>query len=184
MKKPLTSFAVGFAIYFFLLAIFAFAFFKKFNAPQVSLEIDAALIGEIAQHEKSKSKLEKTPELQKISNQKNAKEKSAEEKLEPDEAKADKEKESDSKKNTAQKIPPIFQPLPQIPEELRAEAFRTKAVARFYIDAAGNVTLVELVVPSNNPKLNQLLLKSLRKWKFESSRTGITQDITVTFKVE
>ena len=184
MKKPFTSFAVGLAIYFLLLAIFAFAFFKKFAAPQVSLEIDAALIGEVAQHEKSKSKMEQEKDLQKISDQKNADKKSQEEKLEPNEAKSDKEEEGESKKITAQKLPPVFQPLPEIPDELRFEAFHSKAVARFYIDAAGNVVRVELIKPCNNPKLNQLLLKSLKRWKFASSRTGVTQDIAVTFKVE
>lgn len=184
MKKPLTSFAVGLVIYFLFLVIFAFTFSKKFNAPQVSLEIDAALIGEVAQHEKSKSKLEQEQDLQKISDQKNSAEKSQEEKLEPDEAKLDKEEEGESKKVTAQKIPIIFQPLPEIPDELRFEAFHSKAIARFYVDAAGSVMRVELIRPCNNPKLNQLLLKSLQKWKFDSSRNGVVQDIVVTFKVE
>ncbi len=184
MKNPLTSFAVGFAVYFLLLAVFAFAFFKKFDAPQVSLEIDAALIGEVAHHEKSKSKLEKERDLQEISNQKNVDKKSQEEKLEPSNSKADKEEEGEEKKVFAQKVPPIFQPLPEIPDELRFEAFNSKAVARFYVDASGNVVRVELIKPCHDPKLNQLLLKSLQKWRFYSSRTGIVQDIVVTFKVE
>ena len=184
MKKPFTSLAVGFVIYFLLLAIFAFVFFKKFSAPQVALEIDAAMIGNEAAHEKSKSKLEKEAELQKIPSKENIKEKSQEEKLEPHDAKSHQEEEGEFQKITTKKIPPIFQPLPEIPEELRFEAFQSKAVARFYVDKAGNVVRVELVKPCNNPKLNQLLLKSLKKWKFEATRTGFVQEITVTFLVE
>ena len=84
------------------------------------------------------------------------------------------------------KLSPIFHPLPQIPDELRLEAFNSKALARFYISAAGEVVKVELLKPCANPRLNSLLLKSLKKWKFPASNNGkdLQQDIEVEFKVE
>ena len=182
MQRPFLSFAVGFLIYFLLLGFFAFLFFKKLQMPQVALEVDAELVSDISAHEKSKSREEKS-DLEKISSEKNAQQKSSEEKLEPHKANANKE-ESEVQKNSAKKIPPLFQPLPEIPQELRYEAFNSKAVARFHVDAAGNVVGVDLIKPTSNPKLNQLLLKSLRKWKFAASRSGITQDIAVNFTVE
>jgi len=182
MQRPFLSFAVGFLVYFLLLGFFAFVFFKKLQMPQVTLEVDADLVCDVSAHEKSKSREEKS-DLEKISSEKNAQKKSSEEKLEPNKANAENE-ENEAQKNSAKKIPPLFQPLPEIPQELRYEAFNSKAVARFYVDAAGNVARVELITPTSNPKLNQLLLKSLRKWKFASSRIGVTQDIVVTFKVE
>lgn len=83
-----------------------------------------------------------------------------------------------------QSLEPIYQPLPAIPEELRDEAFSSLTMARFYIDSAGNVEKVELIQPSNNPKLNQLLLKSLKKWKFSASNRATSKDIKVNFEVK
>ncbi len=79
---------------------------------------------------------------------------------------------------------PIYQPLPAIPDELRSEAFNSFAIARFYINQEGSVDNVELIKPCANPKLNQLLLKSLKKWKFSSKNKSSHQDIKVTFEVK
>jgi periplasmic protein TonB len=59
----------------------------------------------------------------------------------------------------------LVQPLPAIPDELREEAMNEAATARFQIAADGSAT-VELVKPTQNPRLNRLLLNTLKNWKF------------------
>jgi protein TonB len=81
-----------------------------------------------------------------------------------------------------------FQPLPKIPDELRKEAFRTVAVARFHV-AADNSAAVELVTPSQNPRLNHILMDTLRTWRFTSATengkpVASTFTIRVHFAVE
>ena len=61
-----------------------------------------------------------------------------------------------------------YQPLPKIPDELRKEAFSTAAVARFRV-AADNSATVELITPSQNPRLNHILMDTLKTWKFISA---------------
>jgi protein TonB len=80
------------------------------------------------------------------------------------------------------------QPLPSIPDELREEAMNSTALARFHIAADGSAT-VELLQPSQNPKLNRLLLASLKTWQFQPARKQgspieSVQNIRVHFKVE
>jgi periplasmic protein TonB len=60
---------------------------------------------------------------------------------------------------------PSVQPLPVIPDDLRQDAMNEVAKARFHIAADGSVT-VELVKPTQNPRLNRLLLETLKVWKF------------------
>jgi protein TonB len=85
--------------------------------------------------------------------------------------------------NNDQKPVITYRPLPQIPDDLRQEAFKSYAIARFNINLDGLAT-VELIQPCSNPKLNYLLLKSLRKWKFTNINRATIQDIRVEFKVE
>lgn len=59
----------------------------------------------------------------------------------------------------------LVRPLPTIPDELREEAMNEAATARFTIAVDGSAT-VELVKPTQNPRLNRLLLDTLKKWKF------------------
>ena len=59
----------------------------------------------------------------------------------------------------------IAQPLPTIPDDLRQDAMNEVATARFHIAVDGSVT-VELVKPTQNPRLNRLLLGTLKFWKF------------------
>lgn len=59
----------------------------------------------------------------------------------------------------------LVQPLPVIPDDLREEAMNEAATARFSIGVDGSAT-VELVKPTQNPRLNRLLLDTLKKWKF------------------
>ncbi|HYA34126.1 MAG TPA: TonB family protein [Candidatus Binataceae bacterium] len=59
----------------------------------------------------------------------------------------------------------LYSPIPKIPDDLREDAFSAVAVAHFIVDKDGNVQ-VTLSKPTNNPALNQIILDTLRKWKF------------------
>ncbi|GEM_PF-777157 len=59
----------------------------------------------------------------------------------------------------------IYAPLPKIPDDLRAEVFHAEAVARFQIMPDGTAQVV-LVRPTPNPRLNYLLLETLKQWRF------------------
>jgi protein TonB len=59
----------------------------------------------------------------------------------------------------------LSQPLPQLPDDLREEGYQAVAVARFAIHADGTVD-VDLLKPTPNPRLNQILLATLRQWRF------------------
>jgi protein TonB len=59
----------------------------------------------------------------------------------------------------------LIRPLPVIPDELREEAMNEAATARFTIGVDGSAT-VELVKPTQNPRLNRLLLDTLKSWRF------------------
>ena len=56
----------------------------------------------------------------------------------------------------------IIRPMPQIPDDLRDEAFNSIALARFRIAVDGTAE-VELAKATPNPRLNRILLDSLRK---------------------
>jgi protein TonB len=82
----------------------------------------------------------------------------------------------------------IVRPMPQIPDELRQEAFNAIAVARFHI-AADGTAMFELVKPTPNPRLNRLLLERLKEWRFfPAMRDGkpvpSDQDVRITFEVK
>jgi len=81
----------------------------------------------------------------------------------------------------------IAQPLPALPDDLREQAYQTVATARFVIHADGSVD-VELIKPTPNPRLNQLLLEALHKWRFFPALQGgrpveSRQDVRVHFNV-
>jgi protein TonB len=59
----------------------------------------------------------------------------------------------------------VTQPLPEIPDDLREAAYHAIALARFTIHPDGSVD-VELLQPTQQPRLNQLLLASLHNWRF------------------
>ena len=59
----------------------------------------------------------------------------------------------------------ITQPLPEIPDDLREAAYHAIALARFTIHPDGSVD-VELLQPTQQPRLNQLLLTALHNWRF------------------
>ncbi|MGH8780886.1 energy transducer TonB [Paraburkholderia sp.] len=59
----------------------------------------------------------------------------------------------------------MSQPLPDLPDDLRELAYQAVAVARFTIRPDGTCS-VELIKPTANPRLNQILLDALRNWRF------------------
>ncbi|MGZ3237089.1 MAG: energy transducer TonB [Burkholderiaceae bacterium] len=81
----------------------------------------------------------------------------------------------------------IYQPLPQIPDELRDEAISAIAMARFHINPDGTAS-VELIKPTQNPRINQIILNTLKTWKFfpalqDGKPIPSTQDIKVNVNV-
>ncbi|MFM0591546.1 MULTISPECIES: TonB family protein [Paraburkholderia] len=83
---------------------------------------------------------------------------------------------------------PIAQPLPELPDDLREQAYQTVATARFTIHADGSID-VDLIKPTPNPRLNQILFEVLHKWRFlPAMQTGhpieSRQDIRVHFNVD
>ncbi|PQV54544.1 TonB family protein [Paraburkholderia sp. BL21I4N1] len=82
---------------------------------------------------------------------------------------------------------PIAQPLPELPDDLREQAYQTVATARFTIHTDGSID-VNLIKPTPNPRLNQILLEVLHKWRFfPAMQAGhpieSRQDIRVHFNV-
>jgi protein TonB len=64
-----------------------------------------------------------------------------------------------------------YAPVPEIPDELRANALEAVAVAHFRIDPWGNAQ-VSLSQPTENPRLNQILLDALKQWRFDPATRG------------
>ncbi|WP_230949743.1 energy transducer TonB [Burkholderia pseudomultivorans] len=82
----------------------------------------------------------------------------------------------------------LSQPLPALPDDLREQAYQAVAVARFFVHANGTFD-IELVKPTPNPRLNQILLETLRKWRFfpateDGHPVESRQDVRVHFNVE
>jgi protein TonB len=80
------------------------------------------------------------------------------------------------------------QPVPKIPDDLRREAYSMAVLVRFHVAADGSAT-IELLTPSQNPRLNRFLLESLNSWNFtpavkNGSPLASTIDIRVHFAVE
>ena len=70
----------------------------------------------------------------------------------------------------------IYAPVPKIPDDLREEALDTLAVAHFNVSYEGKVE-VSLVTPTPNPRLNQILLDTLKQWRFfPAMKNGIAID--------
>ena len=82
----------------------------------------------------------------------------------------------------------IIQPLPQIPEDLRTGAFISSALVRFHIAVDGSAE-VELAKPTQDPRLNRMLLDCLKKWRFMPAIKGgkpvtSTEEILVKMQVK
>jgi protein TonB len=59
----------------------------------------------------------------------------------------------------------IYAPTPVIPDDLREDVMQTEAVARFNVSFDG-ISEVTLEKPTSSPHLNQVLLKTLKQWRF------------------
>lgn len=59
----------------------------------------------------------------------------------------------------------IYAPVPKIPDELRENVFNAVAVAHFKVSYDGTVD-VTLSTPTPDPRINQILLDTLKGWKF------------------
>ncbi|MGH7923979.1 MAG: energy transducer TonB [Candidatus Binatus sp.] len=59
----------------------------------------------------------------------------------------------------------IYAPTPVIPDDLRQDVIQTEAVARFNVSFDGTAE-VTLEKPTSSPRLNQVLLDTLKQWKF------------------
>jgi len=67
----------------------------------------------------------------------------------------------------------IYDPAPEIPDELREDAMVAVAIAHFAIGYDGHVQ-VTLTQPTMNPRLNDLLLETLKQWRFApATRNGV-----------
>src|SRR5712664_1702598 len=70
----------------------------------------------------------------------------------------------------------IYAPVPKIPDDLREDALEALAVAHFIVSYEGKVE-VSLVTPTTNPRLNQILLDTLKQWRFfPAMKDGIAID--------
>jgi periplasmic protein TonB len=70
----------------------------------------------------------------------------------------------------------IYAPTPEIPDDLRDQIISTVAVAHFKVDSDGQAQ-VTLTTPTDNPRLNEILLDTLKEWKFfPAMHNGVTID--------
>jgi len=70
----------------------------------------------------------------------------------------------------------LYAPAPTIPDDLRENVFETVALAHFHVSFDG-VAKVTLTQPTSNPRLNLLLLDTLKQWRFfPAIRNGIATD--------
>ena len=167
MQNPKKSLISSIAIWSVLILLIAFPRESKLTKPQTFVEIEASLVGSASVQNQSKKNI-------RMFNQDGMQ-----------------QKKQESKQSSARRVPkkviPLAQPLPDIPENLKKAAFNSHAIARFYIGNNGLVKKVELIKPSDSPKLNSLLIKSLKKWQFTSfdgSGDLLVQDVKVSFAVE
>lgn len=182
MFYPIRSYILALVIYvvsFYLMNYFAGNYLYK---PPISIEIDAEMIGDFNLYQHNSSFKNNLQNQIKINDSINSN-------IDHQHFDNIKNQDSQHKKLTdnladSQKIAPIYQPLPDIPEDLRFEIFSTQILAKFYISETGDVNEVELINPSNIPQLNFLLTKSLRKWKFPAQSKNYQQTIIVKFEVK
>ena len=82
----------------------------------------------------------------------------------------------------------LSKPMPKIPDDLRQEAMSAQALARFTVKPDGTAS-VELIKASPNVRLNQLLLDTLKNWRFfpalkEGKPTSSTEDILIKIEIK
>lgn len=81
----------------------------------------------------------------------------------------------------------ILQPLPQIPDEMRRQVLNSSVLARFHVAADGSAE-VELAQPTQDVRLNRIVMDSLKKWRFmpairDGKPVASIEDILVKIQV-
>lgn len=81
----------------------------------------------------------------------------------------------------------IYQPNPVLPEDLRDETMHLVIKARFHIAEDGSVT-VELLKSAPDPRVNQIILNTLKTWRFfpatqADKPVSSTQDVNISIDV-
>ena len=183
MFYPIKSSLSGIILGFFLILITLYLIsVKKFSVKNLptSLEIDAEMIGDTNHQHNSfiKSQSNSLP-INDASNKAN--DHQHVDNINNHENNPDNQPKNDNL--SSQKIAPIYQPLPEIPEDLRYNFLNSQIIAKFFIDDNGNVYDIDFIEPSKIPKLNFLLKKSLLKWQFPAKNKKYFQIITVKFIV-
>ncbi len=70
----------------------------------------------------------------------------------------------------------IYAPVPSIPDDMRNEVLEAEAVVRFRVSHDGGTT-VSLIKPTDFSRLNDIILETLRQWRFRpASRHGVAID--------
>lgn len=70
----------------------------------------------------------------------------------------------------------IYAPTPEIPDDMREDPFQAVAMAHFKVSADGQVEVV-LVKSTQSPRLNEILLETLKQWRFfPAMRGGVAVD--------
>jgi periplasmic protein TonB len=77
----------------------------------------------------------------------------------------------------------IYAPMPEIPDDLRENAIQTMAVAHFKVTYGGEVS-VSLATKTESPRLNQILLDTLKQWRFfPAMKNGVAIDSEFDLKI-
>jgi periplasmic protein TonB len=77
----------------------------------------------------------------------------------------------------------IYAPAPEIPDDLRENEIQTVAIAHFKVTYDGEVT-VFLATKTENPRLNQILLETLKQWRFvPGMKDGVAIDSEFDLKI-
>jgi periplasmic protein TonB len=70
----------------------------------------------------------------------------------------------------------LYAPTPTIPDDLRDETFNAVAMAHFKVSYSGDVQ-VSLTQPTSSPRLNEILLETLKQWRFfPAMKNGVAVD--------
>jgi periplasmic protein TonB len=76
-----------------------------------------------------------------------------------------------------------YAPIPDIPDDLRENSIQTVAVAHFKVTYDGEVT-VSLATKTENLRLNQILLDTLKEWRFvPAMKDGVAIDSEFDLKI-
>jgi len=176
MNNSVLSFTISTFFWLLIVGIISLSAVKNHSTlnTEAEISIDAEMIGEFLESKKQDYSKKRSDSLNKKSSLKTNSQKSILD---------EKSEGQGSKKNKSQSPKVLYRPLPQIPSDLRKEAFQTQAIVRFFVAKDGSVDRFEFVRSSSNPRLNFLLIKKLKEWKFEAANESFEKDVVVNFIV-